>query len=156
METDVHGDEWLGRLRLEHERHAGVPDFGFCPGRVQPTSFNYGRPDPHNRYDTFKVISSDALAIQRREFVLDSYEGRPFHFLAKARVARGLPWDKYLGMETMLRVAARQQKWQNIEGEVARVTRMYPSEVPFELMRDTDGIGSFGSARWAEALRRGK
>ena len=50
----VHGDKWVARLRREHERHAGIPDWGYCPGR------DASRP-------VVREITSAMLEQQRRE-----------------------------------------------------------------------------------------
>ena len=50
----VHGDRWAARIRREHERHAGIPSYGYCPGRDK------SRP-------VIREITSAMLARQRRE-----------------------------------------------------------------------------------------
>ena len=53
MLDSVHGDLWRARLNIQHERHAGIPDYGYCPGRGP-------RPD-------IRTITSADLARQRKE-----------------------------------------------------------------------------------------
>ena len=54
VESDILGDEWKARLRRDHERHAGIPDYGYCPLARAP------RPD-------VRVITSADLERQRRD-----------------------------------------------------------------------------------------
>lgn len=56
VETDIHGDAWVARIEREHERHAGIPDYGWCPRRHSGK-----RPWP-------RVISSADLDRQRWDY----------------------------------------------------------------------------------------
>ena len=61
VETDILGDEWVARLRRQHERHAGIPDYGHCPDD----------PGRHRRPWPVVITSAD-LAQQRRQLAHDS------------------------------------------------------------------------------------
>lgn len=95
------------------------------------------------------------LARQRAEFVLDGAHDRPYHNLAHARVARGMPWNLNLGEPSAMRLARQRDLTSQVTGyptdEAARVTWLYVSELPFLRTRQA-GDGE----RWVQALRGGK
>lgn len=68
----VLGDSWVARIKREHERHAGIPDFGYCPGMDRQ------RPE-------VRMVSSADLAQQRQELSSPASQWRQVQSIMQGR-----------------------------------------------------------------------
>lgn len=93
------------------------------------------------------------LAAQRQDFALDGATDRPYHYLARAHVDRGNPWNMSLATEETLlkRTSRHTPPGMGPRDERARMERLYVAELPF-LRTRTAGDGE----RWAQALGHGR